>query len=111
MGGLHALMGAELLPSVFAGYFADIPVTYIETLNELNGQAAPLFSPFLSPDKLRGKLGYIDYGNQDAITHWQYTEQLIGLIGPNSLVSFDYRGTGHVIHDLSPIAKWMLSTF
>lgn len=108
-GGLHSFMGAAINPDI-NGYFGDVPVTLVETL-PADFHPAHYFSPFEELATLSTKKGYISYGEQDIRTNWHLANALVQVLPANMITSVDYPSMGHDVHDLTPIANWVLSTF
>jgi hypothetical protein len=99
-GGLHAMM-AFALTGRFDAWFASLPVTKLEALDELRPLGAvPSFDPFQETDMLRGSTGFIAWSHNDKRVNDRLAADLAQRIDGPGITAVQHASDGHVSTDL-----------
>lgn len=108
LGGLHSLMGAELLPERFQGYFAFKPVVELARLSEYAAIDASRFDPRENPAALRAIPGFLSWADDDPRVGPDLTRALCPDVGATCA---SYPGTAHSTNPdgVSDLTDWLLS--
>jgi hypothetical protein len=112
-GGLHAFIGTADGPE-FSGYFAILPIIYINSLVEFYGTAVPILNPLADVTHLSNRPGFVVWGSQDERINFRNTEALFNLLvkGNAPIKGLSYRGGEHsIMGDLDFIRNWLIQSF
>lgn len=108
-GGIQTVMAVADRPQYFDRYFTVVGITHINSHPLFAGMNIPDFDAFTVEPLIASKPGLIVFNNNDTVTNFQYTEQLVNELGSSVQSIENTDGDGHSVlqEQVDEVISWI----
>lgn len=108
-GGIQTVMAVADRPQYFDRYFTVVGITHINAHPLFAGMSIPDFDAFTVEPLIANTPGLIVFNNNDTVTNFQYTEQLVNELGSSVQSIENTDGDGHSVlqEQVDEVISWI----